>query len=64
VNDWQYERLKQDVTSLEKRVRWVERYACGVEEWQRLLPLRVARGIAGVLAIGAVGAVIGRTLQH
>ena len=51
MHDWRYEGLRRDIARLEKQLRKTEDRYYEVQQWQRLLPMRVTGAILWVIAI-------------
>jgi hypothetical protein len=45
MEDWRYEGLRQDIQRLEKELRETEGRTFEVQQWQRLLPIRVTEAV-------------------
>jgi hypothetical protein len=52
MDDWRYEGLRRDIERLEKQLRKTEDRSYEVQQWQRLLPMRVTAAIFWMMAIG------------
>lgn len=50
MEDWRYEGLRRDIQRLEKELRKNEDRTFDVQQWQRLLPLRVTGAIFWLIA--------------
>ncbi|HET7417555.1 MAG TPA: hypothetical protein VFJ61_08030 [Solirubrobacterales bacterium] len=54
MEDWRYEGLRRDIDRLEKQLRNSEDRTYEVQQWQRLLPMRVTEAIFWLIAAGFV----------
>ena len=52
MEDWRYEGLRRDIRRLEKELRKTEDRTFEVQQWQRLLPLRVTGAVFWLMAAG------------
>jgi hypothetical protein len=52
MDDWRYNGLRRDIERLEKQLRRTEDRYYEVQQWQRLLPMRVTAAILWLIAIG------------
>jgi hypothetical protein len=51
MEDWRYEGLRRDIKRLEKELRKTENRTFEVQQWQRLLPMRVTGAILWLIAV-------------
>lgn len=51
MDDWRYNGLRRDIERLEKQLRRTEDRYYEVQQWQRLLPMRVTAAILWLIAI-------------
>lgn len=54
MEDWRYENLRRDLDRLEKQLHKAEDRTYEVQQWQRLLPLRVTEAVFWLIALGFV----------
>ncbi|HEU5252366.1 MAG TPA: hypothetical protein VFU16_03445 [Solirubrobacterales bacterium] len=54
MNDWRYEGLRRDIQRLEKQLRKTEARTYEVQQWQRLLPMRVTGAVFWLIAVALV----------
>ena len=50
MEDWRYKGLQRDIQRLEKELRKTEDRTFEVQQWQRLLPLRVTGAVFWLIA--------------
>lgn len=64
MENWRYESLQRDVDRAHHRVGRLEDHVYAIEEWHRLLPLRVAIGMGGAIGVGLAGGLIAIALHR
>ena len=50
MEDWRYEGLRRDIQRLEKELGKTEDRTYEVQQWQRLLPMRVTEAVFWMIA--------------
>jgi hypothetical protein len=64
VENWRYESLQRDVDRAHRRAGRLEDHVYAIEEWHRLLPLRVAIGMGAAVGAAFAGALIVSALHR
>jgi hypothetical protein len=50
MEDWRYEGLRKDIQRIEKELRKTDDRTFEVQQWQRLLPMRITGAIFWLIA--------------
>lgn len=64
MDDRQYESLQRDIDRAHHRARLIEAHVGAIEEWHRLLPIRLAIGVSGAVGVGLVGTLVVNALHR